>query len=177
MWNSEFCCHRSTNQSSASVISSSAASKSRGARRQKKGGKIRAGRLATCISGVDLGLFVVWTDLVFLYACSPGEEMALVEHIKGMALTSSAKNELKSLLVVLIQLSKEESARQLQVAADNFEVSQRAAVKLTEDTVCNDKVDENAHTLEHYIRILRAHGSIHSETQTGSWRIKALSPP
>ncbi|KAG2547528.1 elongator complex protein 1-like [Panicum virgatum] len=138
---------RSTKESSASVISSSA-SKSR-ARRQKKGGKIRAG--------------------------SPGEEMGLVEHLKGMALTGSAENELKSLLVVLIQLGKEETARQVQQAADSFEVSQRAAVKLAVDTVCNDKVDENAHTLEHYIRMLRAHGSGHSET--GSWRIKALSPP
>ncbi|PUZ38019.1 hypothetical protein GQ55_9G163500 [Panicum hallii var. hallii] len=139
---------RSTKESSASVISSSA-SKSRGARRQKKGGKIRAG--------------------------SPGEEMALVEHLKGMALTDGAEHELKNLLVVLIQLGKEETARQVQQAADSFEVSQRAAVKLSEDTVCNDKVDENVHTLEHYIRMLRAHGSGHSET--GSWRIKALSPP
>ncbi|OEL24673.1 Elongator complex protein 1 [Dichanthelium oligosanthes] len=65
----------------------------------------------------------------------PGEEMALVEHLKGMALTGSAENELKSLLVVLIQLGKEESARQVQQAADSFEVSQRAAVKLTEDTI------------------------------------------
>lgn len=121
------------------------------------------------------GLFVVQANLVFLYACSPGEEMALVEHLKGMALTGGAKNELKSLLVVLIQLGKEESARQVQQAADSFEVSQRAAVKLAEDTVCNDKVDENAHTLEHYIRLLRARWSGHDET--GSWRIKALSPP
>ena len=163
---------RSTKESSASVISSSA-SKSR-ARRQKKGGKIRAGRLATCTFGVGSRLSVVQTDNVFLL-CSPGEEMGLVEHLKGMALTGSAENELKSLLVVLIQLGKEETARQVQQAADNFEVSQRAAVKLAEDTVSNDKVDENAHTLEHYIRMLRAHGSGHSET--GSWRIKALSPP
>ena len=163
---------RSTKESSASVISSSA-SKSR-ARRPKKGGKIRAGRLATCTFGVGSGLSVVRTDNVFLL-CSPGEEMGLVEHLKGMALTGSAENELKSLLVVLIQLGKEETARQVQQAADSFEVSQRAAVKLAEDTVCNDKVDENAHTLEHYIRMLRAHGSGHSET--GSWRIKALSPP
>lgn len=101
--------------------------------------------------------------------------MALVEHLKGMALTGGAQNELKSLLVVLIQLGKEERARQVQEAAGNFEVSQRAAVKLAEDTVCSDKVDESAHTLEHYVRILRAHGSGHSEA--GSWRIKALSPP
>lgn len=98
-----------------------------------------------------------------------------MEHLKGMALTGSAKNELRSLLVVLIQLGKEESARQVQQAADSFEVSQMAAVKLAEDTVCNDKVDENAHTLERYIRMLKAHGSGHNETS--SWRIRALSPP
>uniref|UniRef100_A0A0E0I2D9 Elongator complex protein 1 n=1 Tax=Oryza nivara TaxID=4536 RepID=A0A0E0I2D9_ORYNI len=139
---------RSTKESSASVISSSA-SKSRGARRQKKGGKIRAG--------------------------SPGEEMALVEHLKGMSLTSGALTELKSLLVVLIQLGREETALQVQLAGDNFEVSQRAAVKLAEDTVSNDKIDENAHTLENYVKMLRAHQSADSETTC--WRIKALSPP
>lgn len=112
---------------------------------------------------------------MFFFTCSPGEEMALVEHLKGMALTAGAQNELKSLLVVLIQLGKEESARQVQAAAGNFEVSQRAAVKLAEDTVCSDKIDENTHTLEHHIKLLRGHESGHSET--GSWRIKALSPP
>ena len=117
----------------------------------------------------------MWTHLVFLCACSPGEEMALVEHLKGMALTGGAQNELKSLLVALIQLGKEDRARQVQEAAGNFEVSQRAAVKLAEDTVCSDKVDENTHTLEHYTRMLRAHGSGHSKA--GSWPIKALSPP
>lgn len=52
---------RSTRESSASVISSNV-SKSRGARRQKKGGKIRAGRSATCAFGVNLlvCLFVVF---------------------------------------------------------------------------------------------------------------------
>nr|CAB3498548.1 unnamed protein product [Digitaria exilis] len=80
------------------------------------------------------------------YTTSPGEEMALVEHLKGMALTGSAEKELKSLLVVLIQLGKEECARQLQLAADNFEVSQRAAVKLTEDTEAAAKV-KAAHCL------------------------------
>uniref|UniRef100_A0A0D9X0C7 Elongator complex protein 1 n=1 Tax=Leersia perrieri TaxID=77586 RepID=A0A0D9X0C7_9ORYZ len=139
---------RSTKESSASVISSSA-SKSRGARRQKKGGKIRVG--------------------------SPGEEMALVEHLKGMSLTSGALTELKSLLVVLIQLGKEETARQVQLAGDNFEISQRAAVKLAEDTVSNDRIDENAHTLEHYVKMLRAHQP--ADTETNCWRIKALSPP
>ncbi|KAG8080090.1 hypothetical protein GUJ93_ZPchr0007g3888 [Zizania palustris] len=139
---------RSMKESSASVISSRA-SKSRGARRQKKGGKIRAG--------------------------SPGEEMALVEHLKGMSLTSGALNELKNLLVVLIQLGKEEIARQVQLAGDNFEVSQMAAVKLAEDTVPNDKIDENAHTLEHYVKMLRAHQP--TESETNCWRIKALSPP
>ncbi|GJN31741.1 hypothetical protein PR202_gb20177 [Eleusine coracana subsp. coracana] len=139
---------RSTKASSASVMSSNA-SKSRGPARQKKGGKIRAG--------------------------SPGEEMALVEHLKGMALKSSERNELKNVLVVLLQFGKEEIARQVQQAGDNFEVSQRAAVKLAEDTVCDSKIDENAHTLEHYMRMLRALESGYSEEST-SWRIKALSP-
>lgn len=98
-----------------------------------------------------------------------------MEHLKGMSLTAGAQNELKSLLVVLIQLGKEETARQVQQAGDNFEVSQKAAVKLAEDTVSNDKIDENAHTLEHYVKMLRAHQPTASET--ASWRIKALSPP
>lgn len=158
---------------------SSNASKSRAARRQKKGGKIRAGRSATCALGVDLRLFVclfvVWTDL-YLYACSPGEEMALVEHLRGMALTGGAQSELKSLLVALIQLGQAETARRVQEAADSFEVSQRAAVKLAEDTVSSDRVEERAHTLERYVRMLRDRESGHGEAG-GTWRINALSPP
>lgn len=138
-----------TRESSASVMSSNA-SKSRAARRQKKGGKIRAG--------------------------SPGEEMALVEHLRGMALTGGAQNELKSLLVALIQLGQAETARRVQEAADSFEVSQRAAVKLAEDTVSSDRVEERAHTLERYVRMLRDRESGHGEAG-GTWRIKALSPP
>jgi elongator complex protein 1 len=111
----------------------------------------------------------------FSFVRSPGEEMALVEHLKGMALTSSAQNELKGLLVVLLQLGKEEIARQVQQAGDIFEVSQRAAVKLAEDTVCDNKIDENAHTLEYYIRVLRALEPGYSE-ESASWRIRALSP-
>ncbi|KAM0853459.1 hypothetical protein ACQ4PT_051068 [Festuca glaucescens] len=139
---------RSTKESSASVVSSSV-SKSRGARRQKKAGKIRAG--------------------------SPGEEMALVDHLKGMSLTTGAQKELRSLLVVLTQLGKEDTARLVQLAGDSFEVSQMAAVKLGEDTISTDKIDENAHTLEHYTKMLRAHQPTSGETS--SWRIKALSPP
>ncbi|KAM0870604.1 hypothetical protein ACQ4PT_039858 [Festuca glaucescens] len=139
---------RSTKESSASVVSSSV-SKSRGARRQKKAGKIRAG--------------------------SPGEEMALVDHLKGMSLATGAQKELRSLLVVLTQLGKEDTARQVQLAGDSFEVSQMAAVKLAEDTISTDKIDENAHTLEHYTKMLRAHQPTTGETS--SWRIKALSPP
>ncbi|KAL5196557.1 hypothetical protein ABZP36_000069 [Zizania latifolia] len=104
---------RSTKESSASVISSRA-SKSRGARRQKKGGKIRAG--------------------------SPGEEMALVEHLKGMSLTSGALNELKSLLVVLIQLGKGETARQVQLAGDNFEDSYKVTKYPQEEKLPQKKV-------------------------------------
>jgi elongator complex protein 1 len=111
----------------------------------------------------------------FSFVRSPGEEMALVEHLKGMALTSSAQNELKGLLVVLLQLGKEEIARQVQQAGDIFEVSQRAAVKLAEDTVCDNKIDENAHTLEYYIRVLRALEPGYSE-EGASWRIRSLSP-
>lgn len=117
----------------------------------------------------------MWANL-YLYACSPGEEMALVEHLRGMALTGGAQNELKSLLVALIQLGQAETARRVQEAADSFEVSQRAAVKLAEDTVSSDRVEERAHTLERYVRMLRDRESGHGEA-VGTWRIKALSPP
>ncbi|TVU46740.1 hypothetical protein EJB05_06297, partial [Eragrostis curvula] len=81
----------------------------------------------------------------------------LVEHLKGMAPTASAQNELKSLLVVLFMLGKEGIARQVQEAGDNFEVSERAAVKLAEDKICDNKIYENAYTLDHYMKMLRAH--------------------
>ncbi|CAA7389646.1 unnamed protein product [Spirodela intermedia] len=114
----------STMKGSSVSASQSTASRQRGARKQRNRGKIRAG--------------------------SPGEEMALVEHLKAIALTSSAQREVKSLVLALIMLGKTEAARQLQRAADNFIQSQAAAVKLCEETISTEIVDEAAHTLDRY---------------------------
>ncbi|CBI31709.3 unnamed protein product, partial [Vitis vinifera] len=133
-----------TRKGSAASISSSTASKGRGMRRQRNRGKIRAG--------------------------SPGEEMALVEHLKGMYLTPGAERELKSLLVSLVVLGKEEMAKKLQRTGEAFQLSQMAAVKLAEDTMPNDNIDEYAYTLENYIQKLR------NEQQSDAfvWRSKVL---
>ncbi|XP_008810803.1 elongator complex protein 1 [Phoenix dactylifera] len=137
-----------TAKDSVASISSSTASKSRDIRRQRhKGGKIRAG--------------------------SPGEEMALVEHLKGMSLTASAQHELKSLLKALVMLGKEEIAQQIQSVGDHFQLTQEAAVKLAEDTMTNETVDENTHTLEHYVKKLRAPHHL----QALCWQSKVLMPP
>ncbi|XP_072975367.1 elongator complex protein 1 [Typha angustifolia] len=135
-----------TLRTSRSSLTSSKASKAHAARGQK-GGKIRAG--------------------------SPGEEMALVEHMKGMSLTAGAQCELKSLIIALLSLGKEDTARQLQYAGDKFELSHKAAIKLAEDTMASEKIDENSQTLEHYLQKLRS--LPHPENH--SWQIKVLLPP
>ncbi|KAK1284983.1 Elongator complex protein 1 [Acorus calamus] len=118
-----------TVKGSGTSISSRTTGKARDMRRQKhRGGKIRAG--------------------------SPGEEMALVEHLKGMSLTETSLRELKSLVLILVMLGKEETARQLQRVGDSLQLWQHAAVNLAEDTVSSDFVDEKAHTLENYVRKL-----------------------
>ncbi|GFZ14885.1 IKI3 family protein [Actinidia rufa] len=111
---------KGTRKGSAASISSSNTSKARDMRRQRNKGKIRAG--------------------------SPGEEMALVEHLKGMSLTAGAKHELKSLLISLVMLAKEDIARKLQRIGENFQMSQIAAVKLAEDAMSSDIIDEQAHS-------------------------------
>ncbi|KAF5201832.1 Elongator complex protein [Thalictrum thalictroides] len=139
-----------TRKGSNASISSSATSKGREMRRQKKhkGGKIRAG--------------------------SPGEEMALVEHLKGMSLTSAARRELKSLLITLLMLNSEDIARKLQHAGNRYQLSQMAAVKLAEDTISTENIDEKSHTLEHYIHINRAELL---SSEAFSWQSKVLLPP
>ncbi|KAK8969377.1 Elongator complex protein 1 [Platanthera guangdongensis] len=136
-----------TAKDSITSTSSTTRSKARETRKANKGGKIRAG--------------------------SPGEEMALIEHLKGMSLTDDARRELKSLLVALLMLGKEDLARRLQRTGDSFELTQHSAVKLTEDTVSTDKIDESAHTLEFYTE--KARGSWRS--QAHSWQIKVLALP
>lgn len=106
--------------------------------------------------------------------CSAGEEMALVEHLKGMSLAASAKCELKLLLLCLAMLGEVEIARKLQRAGENFQLSQMAAVRLAEDTVSNNIMDEHAHTLEHYSRKMR--GEVQS-SEDFSWRCKVFPPP
>ncbi|XP_052205428.1 elongator complex protein 1 [Diospyros lotus] len=136
-----------TRKSSSASIRSSTSSKSRSMRRQKNKGKIRAG--------------------------SPGEEMALVEHLKGMSLTTGAKLELKSLLVSLVMLAKEDIARRLQHIGEKFQLSQMAAVKLAEDAMSSDIIDEQAYSLDHYIQKVRK--VAHSDTF--SWQSKVLLSP
>uniref|UniRef100_A0A5B6YQC9 Elongator complex protein 1 n=1 Tax=Davidia involucrata TaxID=16924 RepID=A0A5B6YQC9_DAVIN len=137
-----------TRKGSAASISSSTSSKAREMRRQRKKGKIRAG--------------------------SPGEEMALVEHLKGMSLIAGAQRELKSLLVSLVMLGMEDIARKLQRIVENFQLSQVAAVKLAEDATPSDSIDEHAHSLEHYIKKVRKELQ-HSEAFF--WRSKVLLLP
>ncbi|KDP44998.1 hypothetical protein JCGZ_01498 [Jatropha curcas] len=137
-----------TRKGSAASVSSSIASKARDARRQRNRGKIRPG--------------------------SPGEEIALVEHLKGMSLTDGAKRELKSLLTALVMLGEEDIARKLQRAGETFQLSQMAAVKLAEDTSSTDSLNDQTHNLEHYVQKTRA------DPQTSevlSWRPKVFVSP
>ncbi|XP_009599790.1 elongator complex protein 1 isoform X1 [Nicotiana tomentosiformis] len=134
-----------TRKGSAASIKSSASTKARDMRRQRNRGKIRAG--------------------------SPGEEIALVEHLTGMSLTTGAKRELKSLLICLVMLGKEDIARKLQHVATNFQLSQMAAVKLADEAMSNDRINEHFYVLENYIPKIKEEMP-HSELF--SWQSKVL---
>lgn len=108
---------------------------------------------------------------VILAICSPGEELALVEHMKGMSMTLEARNELKSLLVCLVMFGEGETARKLQQVGENFQFSQMAAVRLAEDTMSNDSINEYTHTLEHYTQKVR---NEMQNSEALSWRAKVF---
>ncbi|XP_078429226.1 IKI3 family protein [Wolffia australiana] len=114
----------STVQGSAASATPSSIIRQRGSRRQKSGGKIRPG--------------------------SPGEEMALVDHLKGMALTTTAEREVNSLTLSLIVLGNTRAAGQLQSAVVNFIRAHQAAVKLCEDASCTETLDPVTQTLDYY---------------------------
>uniref|UniRef100_A0A1J3GUZ0 Elongator complex protein 1 n=1 Tax=Noccaea caerulescens TaxID=107243 RepID=A0A1J3GUZ0_NOCCA len=134
--------------SAASVSSSTATSKARDLRRQRKSGKIRAG--------------------------SAGEEMALVDHLKGMRMTEGGKRELKSLLICLVTLGENESAQKLQMTAENFQVAQVAAVELADDTVSSESVDEDFYSFERYVKKTR---SAARDSDAFSWMLKVFISP
>lgn len=135
-------------KSSAASFSSSTPSKPRENRRKKNRGKIRAG--------------------------SPGEEMALVEHLKGMAMTAGARCELKSLLSTLLMLGMEETARKLQHIGETFQLSQMAAVKLAEDALSTDIIDDHAYALDRYIKKVKCEDY---DSEASAWRSKILISP
>ncbi|XP_031373116.1 elongator complex protein 1 isoform X1 [Punica granatum] len=137
-----------TRRGSTASISSSAGSRAREARRQRNRGKIRPG--------------------------SPGEELALVDHLKGMSLTAGAMRELRSLLICLVTLREEETARKLQHIGECFQLSQLAAVKLAEDTMNTDAIDEQAHTLDRYLHKVRVQSQ---SLEVMSWRHKVFVSP
>ena len=100
--------------------------------------------------------------------------MALVEHLKGMSLTAGAKRELKSLLVSLVMLGNEETARRLQHVGENFQLSHIAAVRLAEDTMSNDFINEHAHTLERYVQKVKTELL---DSDAFSWRCRVFLSP
>ncbi|KAI4370616.1 hypothetical protein MLD38_018951 [Melastoma candidum] len=139
---------RGTRKGSAASVSTSAGSRARESRRQRNRGKIRAG--------------------------SPDEELALVEHLKGMSLTAGAIREIRSLLACLLMLGKEEPAKKLQRTVENFQLHQAAAVKLAEDTFSTSIIDEQEQTLDRYTQKIRPEME---NTDTFSWRYKAFISP
>ncbi|KAG8480343.1 hypothetical protein CXB51_024732 [Gossypium anomalum] len=139
---------KGTRKSSAASTASTAASRARDTRRQRSRGKIRPG--------------------------SPGEEMALVEHLKGMSLTAGAKQELKSLLVSLVMLGEEETARKVQHVGENFQLSHMAAVRLAEDTLSDDTINEHGHTLERYLQKVKTELK---DSDAFSWRCRVFLSP
>lgn len=100
--------------------------------------------------------------------------MALVEHLKGMSLAVGAKRELKSLLVSLVMLNKEDIARKLQRVGENFQLSQMAAVSLAADATSSEIIDEHAFSQELYMKKVRKE-LLHSEAF--SWQIKMFLSP
>nr|GEU54848.1 IKI3-like protein [Tanacetum cinerariifolium] len=104
----------------------------------------------------------------------PDEEMALVDHLKGMSLASGAARELKSLLACLVMIGKEDIARKLQRVGENFQLSQKAAVKLAEDAMACDIVDEHVFVLELYIKKLR---NELLQSEEFSWQSKVFVTP
>lgn len=134
-----------TGSRKGSSASTSFSTSTKGRGRQRNRGKIRAG--------------------------SPDEEMALVEHLKGMSLTEGAKYELKSLLICLVMLRKEDTARKLQRTAEKFQLSQIAAVKLADDSMSVDNIDEHAFNLDSYIQNVRKEMQ---KSDAFSWQSKIL---
>lgn len=177
-----------TRMGSAASISPSISSKARGMRRQqRKNGRIRAGRylLFLCFDVVFVALFLGSFLLsvavknypkIFMFnlSASPGEEMALVDHLKGMSLAVGARCELKSLLSSLVLLGNEDIARKLQRVGENFQLSQVAAVRLAEDAMASDVVDEHAYSLERYILKVRKELL---QSADFSWQSKIFLPP
>lgn len=94
-----------------------------------------------------------------------------MDHLKGMSLRVEARRELKSLLVSLMMFGEGETARKLQQMGESFQLSQMAAVRLAEDTISNDTINEYAHTLEQYTPKVR--DEMH-DSEALSWRVKVF---
>lgn len=91
-----------------------------------------------------------------------------------MSLTSGARRELKSLLSVLLMLGMEETARKLQHIGETFQVSHVAAVKLAEDAIATDIVDDQKYSLDLYLKKVKSEGL---NSEAFGWRSKILISP
>lgn len=97
-----------------------------------------------------------------------------MDHLKGMSLTVGAKQELKSLVVFLVMLGEVDTARKLQDTGETFQLSQMAAIKLAEDTMSIDIINEHAHNMERYVQIVKLESQ---NSEAFSWRSKVFLSP
>ncbi|XP_002991968.2 elongator complex protein 1 [Selaginella moellendorffii] len=77
-------------------------------------------------------------------AGSPGEELALVEHLKNMAISPQLADELRPLLQILVFVKREDLSCKLQQAASKFQATQAEAMRAVEENgITVDKTAAN----------------------------------
>ena len=90
-------------------------------------------------------------------------------------MTSGAMRELKFLLSALLLLGMEETAWKLQHIGETFQLSQIAAVKLANDAMSTEIIDDSTYALDRYLKKVKHEE--YDSSEASSWRSKILFSP
>lgn len=96
---------------------------------------------------------------------SPGEEIALLEHLKELSLSTRLKEELGRLLQVLVFCAQQEAAKRLQDVASQYESTQREAVRLAQQKRAQENTAE-----------VTIHDNLPTQEEV-TWKLEVLNPP
>lgn len=132
--------------------------------------------LCCVVSVVRCGADLTFGFLLHAY-CSPGEELGLIEYVRGMAVSKRMLEEVRRLLGALLLLGHYDVASRVQEALALFQATQKAAQESVEEEARIDDAVETVRPVTSAASALAPAPASGVAALSLSWRLAVLETP